>query len=176
MRIQRQLSIHTARVLSLMEANGEIETTLAVSGLELKAARRWGQNLGLSDIQLQGGGSLGCRIKRQLLSARHSKLSTLFIGTDLPDLNAVDLRSAIAHLQTKDLVIGPTDDGGYWLIGFGPSLIYRPQHWPLVGIPWGKANVLDVTMTQAKHNGLRTASIAQRSDLDRLTDLSRWQG
>lgn len=176
MRIQRQLTHHTAKVVASMETAGDITATLAIDGLGPKAARRWGEQLRLNHVQLQGNGNLGCRMKRQLLWSQRNNLSTLFIGTDLPDLNANDLHVAITSLQSHDLVLGPADDGGYWLIGFGRELLQRPHHWPLGGIPWGQANVLEQTTAQAAQSQLSTAFIAQRNDLDHLADLGPWQG
>lgn len=176
MRIQRELTLHTARVVASMETAHDITATLAVEGLGPKAARRWGEQLGLTKVNLQGTGNLGCRMKRQLLLCQNNELSTIFIGTDLPDLNSNDLRSAITSLQSHDLVLGPAEDGGYWLIGFSPKLLRRPHHWPLEGIPWGTANVLEQTTAKARQNLLSTALIAHRNDLDHLSDLRPWQG
>ena len=176
MRIQRQLTRHTASVVASMETARTISSTLAIDGLGPNAARRWGEQLGLTKVNLQGTGNLSCRIKRQLLMCQSNELSTLFIGTDLPDLNSNDLRSAITSLQSHDLVLGPALDGGYWLIGFSPKLLRRPHHWPLEGIPWGTANVLEQTTAKAGQNLLSTALIAKRNDLDHLSDLRPWQG
>ena len=176
MRIQRQLTRHTASVVASMAAARTISATLAIDGLGPSAARRWGEQLGLTHVELQGGGNLGCRMKRQLLLGQRTDRSTLFIGTDLPDLNSNDLQTAITSLQGHDLVLGPAEDGGYWLIGFGRKLLARPRHWPLGGIPWGEANVLEQTNAQAAQNQLTTALIARRNDLDHLADLRPWQG
>jgi hypothetical protein len=115
-------------------------------------------------------------MKRQLLMCQSNELSTLFIGTDLPDLNSNDLRSAITSLQSHDLVLGPAEDGGYWLIGFSPKLLRRPHHWPIEGIAWGTANVLEQTTAKTRQNQLSAALIAQRNDLDHLSDLRPWLG
>ena len=176
MRIQRQLTRHTASVVASMEAAATISSTLAIDGLGPSAARRWGEQLGLTHVELQGGGNLGCRMKRQLLLGQRTDRSTLLIGTDLPELNTNDLHAAITSLESHDLVLGPARDGGYWLIGFGRKLLERPHLWPLGGIPWGKANVLEQTTAQAAEHKLNTALIAQRNDLDHLADLRPWQG
>jgi rSAM/selenodomain-associated transferase 1 len=176
MRIQRQLTRHTTSVVASIVAARTTKATLAVDGLGPSAARRWGEQLGLTHVELQGRGNLGCRMKRQLLLGQRTDCSTLFIGTDLPDLNINDLHAAITSLESHDLVLGPAEDGGYWLIGFGRKLLERPQDWPLGGIPWGKANVLEQTTAQAAHNQLDTALVAQRNDLDHLADLRPWLG
>ena len=98
------------------------------------------------------------------------------VGTDLPELNPDDLRQAVEQLEQHDLVLGPASDGGYWLLGIGASLIRSPQHWPLIGIPWGGPSVLEATLEAARRRQLSSALVAQRNDLDHWSDLKPWQG
>ena len=176
MRIQRHLTDHTAAVAAEMQTSGELAVLLAVSGLAAKAAQRWGNQLGIGNVRLQGLGNLGSRLKRQLLHCRNNGQPCLVIGTDLPELNANDLRLAIEKLQSSDVVLGPAKDGGYWLIGIGAGLMQHPQCWPLSGIPWGGADVLQTTLKEAQRQLLSTELLPQRSDIDQLSDLQQWQG
>ena len=91
---------------------------------------------------------------------------TLVIGTDLPELNADDIKLAIEKLRSHDLVLGPASDGGYWLMGIGEHLIQTPQHWPLIGIPWGEPTVLEETLASANRHRLSSALVPRRNDLD----------
>lgn len=177
-RIQRRLTQHTAAVVrglaGAMEI--EIEPVLAVSGLGPRAATRWGQQLGLGQVRMQGRGQLGTRLRRQLMHGHRHNRPCLVIGTDLPELNPDDLRQAVERLEQHDLVLGPASDGGYWLLGIGASLIRSPQHWPLIGIPWGGPSVLEETLEAARRRQLSSALVAQRNDLDHWSDLRPWQG
>ncbi len=175
-RIQQRLTQHTAAVVRGLAEAMEIEAVLAVSGLGPRAAKRWGQQLGLPLVRLQGRGQLGTRLRRQLMHGHRQGLSSLVIGTDLPELNADDLKQAIAMLKTHDLALGPASDGGYWLLGIGASLIRSPQHWPLIGIPWGGPTVLEATLTAARAHGKSTSLVPRRNDLDHWSDLQPWQG
>ena len=175
-RIQQRLTQHTAAVVRGLAEAMEIEAVLAVSGLGPRAAKRWGQQLGLPLVRLQGRGQLGTRLRRQLMHGHRQGLSSLVIGTDLPELNADDLKQAIAMLKAHDLALGPASDGGYWLLGIGASLIRSPQHWPLIGIPWGGPTVLEATLTAARAHGMSTALVPRRNDLDHWSDLQPWQG
>ena len=176
MRIQRHLTNHTAAVAAEMQSSGELAVLLAVSGLAAKAAQRWGNQLGIGNVRLQGLGNLGSRLKRQLLHCRNNGQACLVIGTDLPELNANDLRLAAEQLQSSDVVLGPAKDGGYWLIGIGAGLMQHPQCWPLSGIPWGGADVLQTTLQEAQRQLLSTELLPERSDIDQLSDLQQWQG
>ena len=175
-RIQRRLTHHTAAVVRGLAGAMEMKPVLAVSGLGPRAATRWGQQLGLGLVRLQGRGQLGTRLRRQLMHGHHQHRSCLVIGTDLPELNADDLKQAVEHLERHDLVLGPASDGGYWLLGIGASLIRSPQHWPLIGIPWGGPTVLEATLEAARRQKLSCALVPQRNDLDHWSDLKPWQG
>ena len=175
-RIQERLTEHTAAVVRNLPATLGMERVLAVSGLGVHAAGRWGQQLGLPAVRLQGSGQLGTRLRRQFMHGHRHGMATLVIGTDLPELNSSDLKEAIDHVQNHDLVLGPASDGGYWLLGFGGDLIRSPQHWPLIGIPWGGPGVLEATLKTASSHQLSTALLPRRNDLDHWSDLQPWQG
>ena len=175
-RIQRRLTQHTAAVVRGLAGAVGMKPVLAVSGLGPRAATRWGQQLGLGQVRLQGRGQLGTRLRRQLMHGHHQHRPCLVIGTDLPELNADDLKQAIEHLERHDLVLGPASDGGYWLLGIGASLSRNPQHWPLIGIPWGGPTVLEATLEAARRQQLSCALVPQRNDLDHWSDLKPWQG
>ncbi len=175
-RIQQRLMQHTAAVVRGLADAMEIEPVLAVSGLGPRAAQRWGQQLGLPLVRLQGRGQLGTRLRRQLLHGHRHGMPSIVIGTDLPELNADDVKQAIETLQTHDLVLGPASDGGYWLLGIGASLIRSPQHWPLSGMAWGGPTVLEATLKAAWAHGASTALVPRRNDLDHWSDLQPWQG
>ena len=175
-RIQRRLTQHTAAVVRSLAGTMEIKPVLAVSGLGPRAADRWGQQLGLRQVRMQGRGQLGTRLRRQLMHGHRHNRPCLVIGTDLPELNPDDLRQAVERLKQHDLVLGPASDGGYWLLGIGASLIRSPQHWPLIGIPWGGPRVLEATLEAARRRQLSSALVAQRNDLDHWSDLRPWQG
>ena len=175
-RIQRRLTQHTAAVVRGLAGPMEIEPVLAVSGLGPRAADRWGQQLGLRKVRLQGRGQLGTRLRRQLMHSHRHHRPCLVIGTDLPELNPDDVKQAVEHLERHDLVMGPASDGGYWLLGIGASLIRCPQHWPLIGIPWGGPTVLEATLREVRRQQLSCAFVPQRNDLDHWSDLRPWQG
>ena len=98
----------------------------------------------------------------------------LLIGSDLPDLNRHDLLMAIEGLGHNDLVLGPSMDGGYWLIGMAATLMQRPEFWPLSGITWGSHQVLQQTQAMTEGHGLRVARLRTHRDLDHLSDLQPW--
>ncbi len=117
----------------------------------------------------QQGGDLGQRMKNALCQSfaqgfRHSVL----IGSDIPDLSAELMEEACSSLRTHDAVIGPSLDGGYYLIGFNNSTL-------LPGIfkemEWSTDTVFAETLTRLKDAKLKVHQLPERRDIDILADL-----
>jgi len=180
--IQGQLTAHglaTARALAAAPGSAGIERLLVTDGLGPRAARRWGRQMGMERGEPQGPGALGLRLQRQVVRARRAGIRQLvLIGADLPALETADLAAAFTALRRSPLVLGPAEDGGYWLIGLDLAHGgWAASAWaPLFcGLPWGSARVLALTLERAAALGLAVTLVAQRPDLDRRQDLARWR-
>jgi len=68
-------------------------------------------------VWLQPEGDLGVRIERTLQLALKSSDVAVAVGADTPGLTPAMLAQAFDTLQNKDAVLGPTNDGGYYLVG-----------------------------------------------------------
>jgi rSAM/selenodomain-associated transferase 1 len=90
----------------------------------------------------------------------------LIIGTDLPTLPESALRQAQDLLTDHDLVLGPSLDGGYYLIG-----LTKPAPDLFTGIPWSTGHVCEATRTKADAMGLKTALLPTCRDVDTIEDL-----
>ncbi len=180
--IQLRLTKHTIGVAQSLEDKGLIDIHFAISGLSPKAAKRWGKQEGIKRIILQGEGTLGHRMRRQVLIAQgkqsHFKASktTILIGTDLPNLCQLDIIEAIEYLKKDELVLGPSFDGGYWLMGLTGDLVKPVATWPFSGIPWGTNQVFKKTIDKANANKIKPRLLLQKNDLDQLDDLYPWHG
>ena len=64
---------------------------------------------------MQGDGDLGDRMGRVMLTMPPGPV--VIIGMDIPDIRPRHIEKAFRALGTHDVVFGPADDGGYWLIG-----------------------------------------------------------
>jgi rSAM/selenodomain-associated transferase 1 len=75
--------------------------------------------------QRQGVGDLGRRMQR--IMDGPGRGPTVIIGTDIPAIRATHIASAFRALARGDAVLGPTPDGGYWLVGLKRSpRVLRP--------------------------------------------------
>jgi rSAM/selenodomain-associated transferase 2/rSAM/selenodomain-associated transferase 1 len=121
----------------------------------------------------QSGDDLGERMSaawRQLFRAGYARV--ILIGSDLPSLPPSRLADADRALQRgADLVLGPAEDGGYYLVGLS-----RPTTSIFTGIAWGGPDVLRQTLARAAAAGLRAATIGAWYDIDSPSDLSRLLG
>jgi rSAM/selenodomain-associated transferase 1 len=186
--VQARLTAHGLAACRQACADGSAELVLACSGVGARAARRWGESQGVERVVPQGPGSLGLKLRRQVLWAERRGIRQLvMVGSDLPQLAAADLRAAFRALAAgRPLVLGPAVDGGYWLIGLGwPA----PQPGGGPGLPWGRrlfagaaapigwggAGVLAHTLAAAAAEGLAVTLLAERSDLDQAADLRAWR-
>jgi rSAM/selenodomain-associated transferase 1 len=91
----------------------------------------------------------------------------ILIGADTPHLRDQWLDEAEAALDTGDVVLGPTDDGGYYLVAM------RQPHDIFSGIAMGTAHVLADTLAKARAAGLAVRLLARTFDIDEAEDLSR---
>ncbi|MGH7207274.1 MAG: TIGR04282 family arsenosugar biosynthesis glycosyltransferase [Nitrospiraceae bacterium] len=90
----------------------------------------------------------------------------ILVGTDMPSLPASCYGQAVKLLSDHDLVLGPSLDGGYYLIG-----LKRPTPDLFIGIPWSTDQVFSLTRTKAEVLGLKSALLPTCRDVDTIDDL-----
>jgi rSAM/selenodomain-associated transferase 2/rSAM/selenodomain-associated transferase 1 len=123
----------------------------------------------------QRGATLGermCGGIRDLLGLGFDAVA--LIGSDLPTLPSVRVTTALDILARRPgvLVLGPAEDGGYYLIGVTRS---HPQLFE--EIPWGTSQVFERTCKAAEALGIPVETISQWYDVDSLSGLRRvWRG
>ncbi|MEG4280936.1 TIGR04282 family arsenosugar biosynthesis glycosyltransferase [Microcoleus sp. MON1_C1] len=122
-----------------------------------------------SDIicQNQIDGDLGARMTAAFEKSFNSGVEkTAIIGTDCPDLKAEIMAQAFEKLSQHDLVLGPAQDGGYYLIGLRRSI---PELF--AGIHWGTSQVFACTRAIAQKLDLNIAYLPTLADIDLPEDL-----
>jgi len=93
------------------------------------------------------------------------------IGSDCPDADHQVALAAFSALDRSDLVIGPSEDGGYYLIG-----LRSPCPAIFDGIPWSSTKVLNTTFAVADQLGLTFHLLSVLPDIDTVEDLQRHFG
>ena len=175
--VQQRLTAHTFAIAEALNEQGAVDVQVAMSGVSIRSAQRWLPCLPPCTLVDQGRGSLGARMLRQIQHARIGQPNkpVIVIGTDLADLCQNDLLHAIQRLQNQPLVLGPSADGGYWLLGLGSASTQLQLDALFAAVPWGSDKVLEITCARARELGLTPHQLRMKNDIDCLADLSSWQ-
>ena len=117
----------------------------------------------------QSGEDLGDRMKTAFERAFTGDAdNALLIGSDIPGLTADVIEEAFAALLTHDAVIGPADDGGYYLIGFRKKS-FEPGIFH--GMVWSTQTVFRETMDKLHDASLKVYVLPELTDVDTVEDL-----
>lgn len=136
---------------------------------QVETADAWPEQL--FDKQVQSGADLGERMGNAFRAAfAQGAEKVAIIGSDCPTLSGDILAQAFAALDTQEAAIGPTPDGGYYLLAlrrFEPTLFEN--------ISWSTETVFDETIHAAEKAGLRVAQLPQLSDIDTEADWRQYE-
>ena len=175
-KIQSVITKHTISVAKSLQKTKLIDISMAISGLGGKNCKRWSKQLGIKRFNLQGKGCLGEKMKRQIIinkkfCSQNKIKNIIFIGTDLPDLCHQDLLDTQRKLQHNDLILGPSNDGGYWLIGLSEKIISSHLYLPFINIKWGTENVLQKTIDNFASIKLKYDFLDKKIDIDTIFEI-----
>ena len=119
------------------------------------------------EVWEQGGGDLGARMERVLRRALGESRVAVALGTDSPGLPSELLEQAQSALGRADAVIGPSSDGGFYLL----ALKHCPEG--LLGeIPWSAEDTCARTIDRLLDAGMSVAVIDSWFDVDEVADLN----
>jgi rSAM/selenodomain-associated transferase 1 len=117
----------------------------------------------------QQGDNLGEKMDNAFIDAFEDNFQkVLIIGSDSPDLPAEFINTAFDELDRHGVVIGPSSDGGYYLIGFKKES-YCPEVFD--DILWSSSGVLEKTLNVLEQQQRRVYLLPQWHDVDTLADL-----
>ncbi len=95
----------------------------------------------------------------------------VLIGSDIPDISADLLQEGFISLTTGKVVIGPSRDGGYYLIGMVARQAARLYPLLFDNISWSTGDVLATTMARLAQAGYAVATLPSLRDIDLPEDL-----
>lgn len=153
--LARLSTVGQRRVLAITPAD-RLDEFLAISG------QAW-------TIESQANGDLGARMRHYFDSAfANGAQSVVLLGSDSPDIPLSHITSAFQLLDEYPVVLGPSDDGGYYLIAA------RDETPPIFEeIAWSTPSVLEETIRRLDQVGVRHAQLPPWYDVDDADSLAR---
>ena len=121
-------------------------------------------------VRIQPQGDLGDRMLAAIETITARGQRALVIGSDCPVLSSTYLIDAAAALDDCDLVLGPSEDGGYALVG-----MHRAHPELFVDMTWSVPEVCSETQHRAARLGLSVVLLPELWDVDTIDDWRRWQ-
>ena len=172
--LQRQM---TARVLTQARAlkilRG-LELEVRHDGGDRRSMQAWlGDGVGYVP---QGEGDIGRRMARALRDAgQQGADAAVLVGSDIPGITTALLAGAFEKIGDQTVVLGPTRDGGYYLIGLSPPTLAVASSSIFLEMGWGTSSVLPETCRRLEQLGLSYHLLAPLDDVDRPEDLRVWE-
>jgi len=157
----------TARLLQHLGRNPRWRIVIAVTPSRALHDRLWDGSLPRLD---QGAGDLGRRMARVFGTLPPGP--AVIVGSDIPDLAPRHVAAAFRALGRFDVVLGPADDGGYWLIG-----LKRARAMPaglFEGVRWSSPHALADTRASLPR-GFSVALLETLEDVDDAGSYRRWR-
>jgi rSAM/selenodomain-associated transferase 1 len=154
----------------LLEMLSHTTFGLRISFFPADAQRKVADWLGQGHVYTaQQGRDLGERMENAFTAAFADGFRrVVIIGSDSPDLPGEILEEAVSSLASRDAVIGPANDGGYYLMGFNAdrflTAVFRD-------IDWGTSTVFEQTMSILNRHSYETQVLGRWPDIDSYEDL-----
>jgi uncharacterized protein len=164
--LQRRLTEKILETVRTFAKPRDIGVEVCFVGDSKQKMRRWLGSEAILSRQIPG--NLGERMRAAFFDAfQRGADRVVLLGTDIPQLRTDHLEQSFDALAENDLVIGPSTDGGYWLIGLNhPVELFED-------IKWGTDAVFAQTLALAKEQGLRVKTLTPLTDIDTAKDLKQ---
>ena len=120
-------------------------------------------------VKLQRGGDLGERMEHALgVRLTGPNTRAVIVGSDSPQIGAERIAEAFSHLERSDMVLGPCDDGGFYLVGL--------RRWVpgiFEGVRWSCPETLSDAIRRADELGVTVSLLEGAYDVDDEAGLQR---
>jgi uncharacterized protein len=148
-----------------------METVVCHHGGSTEAMRAW---LGDGFIyEQQGPGDIGERMHRALLNGLGAGADRIvLVGCDIPELSEAIMAEAFDRLHQRRVVLGPSLDGGYYLIGVRSDIPPSVLASLFVDIPWSTADVFLRTVDRMEAAGIPFVPLPLLRDVDEPVDFN----
>jgi rSAM/selenodomain-associated transferase 1 len=160
--IYKYLLQHTAKVAANLDADRFVFYSENINPNDI-----WTPNV--FQKKLQVGKDLGTRMHNaflELLNMGYKKV--IIVGSDLLDLDASLIENAYEQLEKHDVVLGPAEDGGYYLLG-----LKEMQNSIFKNKKWGTETVREETLKDLKNCDVNLLKVL--NDIDTFEDMKHYK-
>lgn len=117
--------------------------------------------------KVQFGVDLGARMRNAFTDGFNEGYENIvLIGSDLPDISSEIILKGFDELKKTNIVFGPAEDGGYYLLGM--NHLYKEV---FKNMPWSQPNLLTVTLKELHNQSIPYSLIETLNDIDTYEDL-----
>lgn len=158
--IYQKLTAHTRCEASEVKADRQVWYSEFIDEKD-----QW--NSSLFAKRLQPDGNLGKKMKCAFASGFNSGYGkVVLIGSDCPTILTRHIEEAFEKLESHDTVLGPSSDGGYYLIGLKKlkTSLFKDK-------PWSSSELYEQTLNELRDSGLSYCKLEELNDIDTADDL-----
>ena len=173
-RLARDVGIESAAELSECFLMDLIENVKNLSipkiiSCDPKSSIEYFRNYNIDQLFIQRGNSIGERMYNSFMDCFKAGFSrAILIGSDSPDIPKSFFGDALSSLSAYDMVIGPTQDAGYYLIGFRRDTLSKDI---FSEINWSTSRVWQETRLKIENNGVNCFTLPEWYDIDNISGL-----
>ena len=160
---QAAFEVYKELVKVTEQATKELDTSICIYFSDALVDTKWNN----ANKAVQKGVDLGERMKNAFLKGFEDGYERIvLIGSDLPDINASHIKKGLEALENSEVVFGPAEDGGYYLIGMSKmnNKVFQNK-------PWSQSHLLSETLSELKQNNTTFSTLETLNDIDTFEDL-----
>ena len=118
----------------------------------------------------QSGIDLGERMKHAFHEGFNDGYkSIVLLGSDLPNISSTIITKGLNALDKTEIVFGPAEDGGYYLVGMN-----KPHAFIFENKPWSDSKLLETTLNELKNKNIDVSLLETLNDIDTFEDLKQY--
>lgn len=131
-------------------------------------SQKIGDTMWQNDLKfIQKGDDLGSKMQNAFQDGfENGYENIIIIGSDLPNISKEIIETGFEKLKDHDLVFGPADDGGYYLLGMSQMVksVFENK-------PWSQSSLLELTLRELKEQKKSILLLKTLNDIDTYEDL-----
>lgn len=158
--------VYKALVDATEQATSNIQIDKRIYFSDVVITSKWPKDF--KTVQI--GKDLGERMKNAFQEGFDAGYENIvLLGSDLPNISSTIITEGLNALDKTEVVFGPAEDGGYYLIGMN-----KPNNFIFEDKPWSESELLNITLSELKHKNIEVSLLETLNDIDTFEDLKQY--